>query len=245
MSLRSILLGSTSRASLLAALTFLLAGCPRSQPPPYWLDGGPRVDAGNPGRIDSDEDGLCDPQEEMRGLRIDHPDTDADGYSDLTEVSLGFDPFLRSSPDRDEILVLPETPTGQARVTFDFAVSGMGETYAGSFQAVDQMFSDGIDASDFYEGSGPVGAEPPTNVFAIDEERQSFVGVTGRTQLIFDVRFAFGTTEPMGCMRAYPFQYIVKREDGRIVTARRFTLVVAPNGERPGAGTWCGARPCW
>ncbi|MDQ3031852.1 MAG: hypothetical protein M3Y87_05495 [Myxococcota bacterium] len=244
MSLRSVLLGSSSPAALLA-LTCLLAGCPRSQPPPYWLDGGPRVDAAVPGRIDSDEDGLCDPQEEMRGLRIDHPDTDGDGYSDLTEVSLGFDAFQPASPDRETIVLLPETPTSEARVTFNLAVSGMGETYAGSFQAVDQIFPDGIDASDFYAGSGPVGAEPMVNVFAIDEARQSFVGVTGRTQLIFDVRFAFATSEPLGCMRAYPFQYVVKREDGRIVTARRFTLVVAPNGASPGAGTWCGASPCW
>jgi hypothetical protein len=237
-------LRSAALASAVVALAVLASGCPRSERPPWTFDAGPGLDAQDPARIDSDEDGLCDPQEEMRGLRVDDPDTDGDGYSDLAEVSLGFDAFQPSSPDRETIVIVPETSVGDGRVTLSVAVNGMGETYSGSFQAVDQIFPDGIDASDFYEGSGPVGAVPMVNVFAIDEARQAFVGVHGRTELLFDVRFAFSGA-PLGCIRAYPFQYVVKRDDGRIVTARRFTLVVAPNGERPGAGTWCGARPCW
>lgn len=242
--LRGVSLRSLVLAATLAAMAIGTAGCHRSERPPFTFDGGPGLDAQEPARVDSDGDGLCDPQEEMRGLRIDDPDTDGDGYSDLAEVSLGFDPFRPSSPDRDTILIIPETALGAGRVTLSVPVNGMGETYSGSFQAVDQIFPDGIDASDYYDRSGPVGAVPMVNVFAIDEARQAFVGVRGRTELLFDVHFAFSGAA-LDCMRAYPFQYVVKREDGRIVTARRFTLVVAPNGARPGAGTWCGARPCW
>lgn len=228
---------------MLAALAIGSAGCPRTTAPPPW-DAGPGLDAQDPSRIDSDEDGLCDPQEVSRGLRVDDPDTDRDGYSDLAEVSLGFDPLLPASPDRETIVFVREAAEGNGRVTITVAVNGTGETYAGSFQAIDQIFPDGIDASDFYAGSGPVGAEPMANVFRLDEGTQSFVGVRGRTLLVYDVRLAF-TGAALGCMRAYPFQYVVKREDGRVVAARRFTLVVVPDGMRPGEGTWCGARPCW
>lgn len=244
MSLRSTVLGLVSPAVLLTALALFSAGCPRSVRPPFEFDSGPGLDAQDPSRIDSDEDGLCDPQEEMRGLRTDDPDTDGDGYSDLAEVSLGFDAFQPSSPDRETIIVVAETATGEGRVTIAVPVSGMGESFSGSFQPVDQIFPDGIDASHYYEASGPVGAVPMTNVFGLDAATQSFIGVNGRTQLVFEVRFRFA--EPaLGCMRAYPFQYLVKREDGRLVSAQRFTLVVAPRGQTPGAGTWCGARPCW
>ncbi len=195
-------------------------------------------------RRDTDGDGLCDGREEMRGLRIDHPDTDGDGFSDLVEVSLSFDPLQPTSPNREAIVLMEETNAAEARVVITTSVNGGGEAFGGSFLSIEQVFPDGHDASEFYESSGPVGAEPMGNVFALDPSTQSFLGVDGRTQLIFEVRLVFRGS-PVGCMRAYPFQYLVKREGGSVVAAQRFTLVVAPVGARPGAGTWCGADPCW
>lgn len=228
---------------LVSVIAFLLPGCPRSDRGSLGVDGA-LPDATSAPRRDTDGDGLCDGQEETRGLRVDDPDTDADGFSDLMEVSLSYDAFLPTSPNRETIVVMEETAAGEARVVITASVNGMGETYSGSFQSVEQLFADDRDASDYYESSGPVGAEPMTNVFATEPSTQSFLGVSGRTQLIFEVRLAFRGS-PEGCMRAYPFQYLVKREDGRIVAAQRFTLVVAPPGMSPGAGTWCGADPCW
>jgi hypothetical protein len=234
------------RLSFVLAFVFaaiLLTGCPRSDRPSL-LDGSLAPDAAT-SRRDTDGDGLCDGQEETRGLRVDHPDTDGDGFSDLMEVSLSFDAFQPTSPNRETIVLMEETTTtGEARVVVTTSVNGGGETYSGSLQSIEQTMPDGHDVLDFYESSGPVGAEPMTNVFAIDQPTQSFLGVSGRTQLVFEVRLAFRGT-PAGCMRAYPFQYLVKREDGNIVAAQRFTLVIAPPGSRPGVGTWCGADPCW
>lgn len=227
--------------SLIAVVALALAGCPRSAPASP-DGGGDEIDVVSP-VLDTDRDGLCDGQEISRGLRIDDPDSDADGFSDLAEVSLGADPLLPASPEREQVILLEEVVGATARATATALVRGMGETYRGTFTPVRQIFDDGVaDAGTFLLEARAVGADPMANVFRI--EGQTFEGVRGRTALVFEVLFRF-TGEPRGCIRAYPFQYIVRRDDGRTVLASRFTLVVAPRGSRPGAGSWCTFDPCF
>jgi hypothetical protein len=223
------------------ALAIGASGCHRSEPRPSLdADAGHAPDALDPLR-DTDFDGLCDPHELSRGLRVDDPDSDGDGYSDLAEVSLGFNPLLPSSPDRDRIVLLSEGSTARATVTV--TVRGAGEDYYGAFQVARQVYEDGGSAADFFTSAAAVGASPMTNVFSIEGQR--FRRVIGRTALFFEVAFAL-PDDPRDCIRAYPFQYTVKRDgDGRIVALERFTLVVAPEGLRPGAGRWCAPDPCY
>jgi hypothetical protein len=226
----------------LLALAATVAGCGTRVV--STTDSGPpgQDDAGDP-LLDTDRDGLCDSHERSRGLRVDATDTDMDGYSDLAEVSLGSDPLAPASPAREEIVVLREAAGGTARVTFDVNVRGAGESYEGAFQSVRTFYDDGTSASSFFEGASAIGAVPMANVFGMD--RETFFGVNGRTTLVFEIRFAHPSTEPRGCMRAYPFRYSAKRADGRIVGVRSYTLVVAPDGMMPGAGTWCAPEPCY
>ncbi|UJR86942.1 thrombospondin type 3 repeat-containing protein [Sandaracinus amylolyticus] len=241
-SLRTILARSLRSIAVLAALVMLVAtisGCPRRRNP--WLfDAGPEGDGGGD---DSDRDGLCDENELSRGLRIDDPDTDADGYSDLTEVSLGHNPLSRMSPSAERVIFLRETATGTARATVSIAVDGAGETFSGSFTPAAQVVPDEVDADVYFAGAGPVGAEPMGNVFSMDESTQSFIGVRGRTLLTYDVRFQF-SGEARDCMRAYPFQYTVKREDGLLIANERYTLVVVPGSGRLEDEVWCPFAPC-
>jgi hypothetical protein len=220
------------------ALAALLAGCPRSTAPSL-LDGG-ASDARD--FTDTDDDGLCDPQEAALGTRSDDPDTDGDGFSDLAEVSLGFDAQRPGSPDRDLVVYLSETTGSTARVSTTFRVSGMGESFTGTFIPARQAFEDGGSAMDFYGGAAAVGATPSTSVFAIEGE--TFERVIGRAVLVFSIDLE-SSGPRLGCTRAYPFLYQVKRADGVIVGQRRFTLVVLAEGTEPGEAPWCGAVPCW
>lgn len=228
-------LALASFAVLVSTMALALAGCPRSTP--SLQDSGADADP----FADSDGDGLCDPQELARGTRVDDTDTDADGYSDLAEVSLGFDPLLPASPDRADVVILQEVPGATAHVTAIVAVSGSGETYTGAFMPGRQAYDDGQSAAMYFESAAAIGAEPMENVVAIEGE--SFLAVNGRTQLVFDVRFRFDAGV-QSCLRAYPFQYAVKRDDGRIVGIRRFTLLIQPPAGGPGDGTWCAPVPC-
>jgi len=223
------------RIAALGSIVVALAGCPRSNPPFVVDDGGGDAQP----FVDTDADGLCDAHEVSRGTRIDDPDTDADGFSDLMEASLGFDPALPASPERDGLVYLREQPGATTSVTFALPVSGMGETFTGAFASARQLFEDGEDATRYFDSAAAIAADPMSSIFMIEGER--VLGVNGRTQLVFDVRFRFD--DPVvGCSRAYPFQYAVKRDDGRIVAVRRYTLIVEPtDAEAP----WCSPRPCF
>lgn len=240
MSLRTTNLARVLLLGAACCVVVSAAGCNRSRSPS--LDAGPGSDAG-PDLRDTDQDGLCDQHELARGLRWDDPDSDADGFSDLVEVSVGLDPLSRMSPPGDRVVYLRESAEGTARATLSLAVNGEGNSYSGSFAAVDPVYPDGVDAGDFFAGSGPVGAEPMTNVFEIDASTQSFIGVRGRTLLIYEILFRY-SGEARGCMRAYPFQYTVKRDDGVFVGSARFTLVITPESGAADASEWCGAEPC-
>ena len=63
--------------------------------------------------------------------------------------------------------------------------------------------------------------------------------MVGETQLVYEVRFAFGANTPRLCTRAYPFRYQIKRSDGRLVYLGRFLLIVLPAGQRLDTAEWC------
>lgn len=228
-------------AALLGSLSlFVLAPACSSRPrPPGLIDA--QVDA-LPPFTDSDGDGLCDENEATRGTRADLADSDDDGYTDLVEVLNGFDPLLPASPDRDVLVFMNEAIGGTATATTTVSVRGDGESYLGTFDDVPPPLTDGQSAGTFFAGSRAVGATPMENVIVVEGEQ--FVAVRGRTLLVFETLFEFDG-EVRNCMRAYPFQYIVKRDDGSTVAQRRFVLVVTPPGMRPGEGEWCMPAGCF
>jgi hypothetical protein len=227
----------------LAAAAASLAGCPRYGGGGVYVsnDAG-RPDTGENSR-DTDGDGLCDYDEGQVGTRSDHADTDLDAFSDLVEVSVGSDPLSAASPDRESVVYLDGAEGETVRATIQIVVEGGGEHYDGAFRPIPQLVEDGLDAQDFYASARAVAAAPASNVAGYDESGQRFLAVRGRTLLIFEVTLEFrGEARP--CMRAYPFQYVVKREDGAITAVETFTLVIVPE-DAPSASRWCAPVPCF
>lgn len=242
---------SPHRSWLLAsiALAVALTGCPGPDPddagppldagPPIELDGGPRLD------VDTDEDGLCDGTELSMGTDPTSTDSDADGLTDRIEVELGFRPLEPGSPDRDILMFMEETELATAQRPIPLTVRGDGHTYTGAFEALPVFDTLDLTALDYLVTARAVGADPMENVFEVLETEQRFVGVFGRTQLVWEVRFAFGSNLPRSCIRAYPFRYLVKRDDGYFVGVSRLLLVILPDGQRLDTAEWCRPEgPC-
>jgi hypothetical protein len=218
-----------------------LASCGRPRPPPIVpRDAGP-TDAGPTPQQDSDSDGLCDRDENERRTDPFSADTDLDGFSDYVESTTGSDPFLLDSPNRDLIVFLSEEDSAYIDVPITFSVRGVGETFLGSYLSQPVLITDdGTTAVTFYAGGRTAGASPMENVRgSIEDER--YRGVFGRTLLAFSMRFE-QRQSPRGCMRAYPFGYTLKRDDGSYAGNVYRWLVIAPTGMRPGApgAVWCG-----
>ncbi len=204
------------------------------------MDAGPD-DRGPSPEQDSDGDGLCDRNEVERRTDPFSVDTDLDGFSDYAELLAGSDPFMLDSPNRDLLVFLPETPDGFIDVPLTFSVRGVGETFLGSYLAQPLLIQDdGTSAVTFYAGGRAAGASPMENVRGV-VENERFPGVFGRTLLAFSMRFEQRQL-PRGCMRAYPFGYSLKRDDGSYAGNFYRWLVIAPIGMRPGAAgaIWCG-----
>ena len=213
-----------------------VAGCPKLPPaPPLPPDSGVPTDA--PVVIDytdTDGDGLCDRTELSRGTNPTVADTDGDGLTDRVEVDFGFQPTRTDSPDRELLVPIVEAPGREARLTILHTVRGEGASYTGAFQALSTAGD--LDASAFYRASLAFGASPRENVFEIIPEEERITGVFDRTQLIYEVFFEVPLTlESRGCIHAYPFRYNIKRDDGTLVFARRYVLVVSPEG----VTDWC------
>lgn len=189
--------------------------------------------------LDSDGDGLCDQTERLRGTDPFLADTDADGLPDRVELDFGYDPRRPSSPDRDALIFLAETEAASRQLPITHVVRGDGEDYSGAFEALAVSDRLDLDALDHYEDSLAVGAVPLENVVQVVPEEERFYGVFGETQLIFEVRLAFGGNIPRFCARAYPFRYVIKRSDGRLVYLGRFVLIVLPPGQRLDTAEWC------
>jgi len=196
------------------------------------------MDSG-PDTLDTDGDGLCDATEIAWGTDPFAVDSDLDGLTDRAERDFGYAPLLPDSPGRDVLVFMQEGPGSTAQLPIETIVFGQGETYTGGFQALPIANRLDYDAATFLELAHAVGATPRENVFEVRPDEQRFVGVFGRTQLTFEVRFAFGSATPRECVTAFPFRYQVKREDGRTVGFTRFLFVLLPVGERLETAEWC------
>ncbi len=219
----------------------LLGGCPRQpRPPPPRDDGGVIVlmDAG-PDMQDTDGDGLCDATEVEWGTDPFAADSDLDGLTDRAERDFGYAPLLPDSPPRDQLVFMQESAGSTAQLPVEVIVRGRGETYTGGFQALLITNRLDYDANTFLELAHAVGANPMENVFEVRPLEQRFVGVFGRTQLTYEIRFAFGSSTPRECVTAFPFRYQIKRDDGRTVGFGRYLLVLLPVGQRLDTAAWC------
>lgn len=203
---------------------------------PPRTDAGPGADSPE-GIFDSDGDGICDDTERSRGTDPSSVDTDGDGFSDLVEIHLYSDPLMIDSPDRDDLVVLPVERLATASVPLTFSVRGEGGSYVGGFSARPRPLADDTSANDFYLRATAIAATPPENAAQLEAER--FVGVVGRTLFTYQIDFEYRDDALIECMRAYPFTYQLKLEDGSIVGLQSRILLVAPRGMEPGNGDWC------
>lgn len=218
----------------------VLSGCPGGPPPPPPpRDAGPVLPDGGSEPADSDGDGVCDMTESVWGTDPLAPDTDLDGFNDRVELDFGFSPLQTDSPARDLLVFMQETEGSTLQVPIELIVRGGGETYSGGFEAEPVPGLIDYTAATFLESAHAIGALPMENVFEVQSAEQRFVSVIGRTQLVFEIRFAFGTALPRSCATAFPFRYQVKRGDGVLVAYRRHLLVLLPRGERLDTAQWC------
>lgn len=228
-------------SALTIAMSLALVGCPGSNtpPPPPPGDAGPVIDGEVIDFTDTDGDGLCDRTELMWGTDPLLVDTDGDGLTDRVERDFGFAPLEPGSPERGDLIFMTETESGSVQLGIERIVRGEGETYTGGFEAlpVDDLLD--VDAGGLLEANLASGAIPRENVFEVRAEEAQIVGVFGRTQLVYETRFAFGRNVPRLCARAYPWRYAIKRDDGVLVYLRRFLLVVLPQGRRIDTAEWC------
>ncbi|MCB9598625.1 MAG: hypothetical protein H6719_38270, partial [Sandaracinaceae bacterium] len=189
--------------------------------------------------IDTDGDGLCDETEIAWGTNPEAVDSDLDGLTDRAERDLGYAPLLPDSPPRDLLVFLEEAEGATAQYPIQRIVRGNGEVYTGAFVATRVANRLDYDASTFLEQAHAVGAYPMENVFEVLPEAQQFRGVFGRTELTYEIRFAFDGATPRSCVTAFPFSYQIKREDGVTVGFGRYLLVVLPDGGRLENAEWC------
>ncbi|MGE0784807.1 MAG: hypothetical protein AB7S26_03890 [Sandaracinaceae bacterium] len=234
--------GLALRVIALVLLVLGAAGCPKPPGPP---DGGPPGDGGPPvpdagdGAGDDDGDGLCNATERSMGTDPENTDSDSDGLDDRVEVELGYRPLQPDSPQRDVLVFMQETEIASQQLTIPLIVNGGGHTYTGAFEALSVFDTLDLTAMDLLEEASAVGAMPMENVFEVMVPEQRFVDVQGRTQLFWELRFAFGDNLPRSCIRAYPFRYQVKRDDGYFVLYDRYLLVILPEGQRLDTAEWC------
>ncbi|MEM9193719.1 MAG: hypothetical protein AAGF12_31380 [Myxococcota bacterium] len=218
--------------------------CSDSAPPPPMF---PPLDSGSPDRMvsvnqDTDDDGLCDLTEGQRNTNPFEADTDNDGFSDFFETNTGFDPTRNSSPEDEIVYLLREDDSSTVSIVHNVTVRGQGEDYTGAFETLPVDDLQGTQALDFYDGGQLLYAVPDGNVALMEPDRQAARGVVGETQLGFEMRFRYTEEMDRPCIRGYPFRYIVKRNDGRLVSSRRFLLVILPPGGRIGSEPWCRQR---
>ncbi len=219
-------------AALLLGSGALLAACGTTRRADASIE-----DRDAPFVLDSDGDGLCDDTELSRGTDPSRADTDGDGFPDLVEIQIYADGLMIDSPDRDDLVVLPTERLATLAVPLTFSVRGTGGTYVGGFAARPRPLADTSSANDFYLRAAALAATPTANARLVEGER--VLGVVGRTLLTYQVDFEYREDALIECMRAYPFAYQLKLQDGNIVGVQSRILVVAPRGMEPGRGEWC------
>jgi hypothetical protein len=223
-------------------LVLFVSGCPQTPPPPQF-DAGPALpDAFIVDYTDSDLDGVCDTTEAARGTNPMEDDTDGDGLSDRIEIDLGYEPTRTDSPDVGSLVFLTEMAGAGTQAQFEYVTprTARGASFAGAFERIAIRDDQGLTSADFFVAGSALGADPPQNVFEVRTDEERFLGVTGRTRLFFEARFAFASNLPRLCARAFPFRYTVKRQDdGVLVSSQRRILVIVPEGERIDTAEWC------
>lgn len=218
----------------------MLAGCPEDHPPGGPTDGSIMVMDGGDPLSDLDMDWVCDDTETLRGTNLTNADTDGDQFSDFAELAYGWDATLPSDPPRDWVIYLRESPEASVQYPIEVVVRGSGESYQGALETYLARDLAGVTADAFFDGVYAVVANPPENVSEIRPDEARFVNVVGRTLLVFELRFAYGTVDPpRSCIRGYPMRFTVKRQDGAIVSSRRLMLVIVPVGMDLEADNWC------
>ncbi len=188
---------------------------------------------------DEDHDGLCDALEVMVGTDPGSDDTDGDGFSDWFEYVNRMGPLRSDIPERDIFIPMVETPEASVSRTFTLEVRASGEDFAGHFAAFDAGDPLGITAADFITGIEADFADPPENVGMVFGEMGVFGGVTRRTVLGFELGMAYGDQPPRRCIRAFPFEVIIKSSLGRTYLREDRYLLILPVGETTRTGTWC------
>lgn len=193
---------------------------------------------------DTDADGLCDATEKEVATNLSDTDTDGDGPSDLVELAYGFGPLDVANPAPEQVAVLG----GRVGASIDFPVRvtviGSGEAQAGTFEVGPTVYEDGLTADAFFQAAAAVSGEPLENVRGIDYASERFISVLGETRLAFSLRFQHPAEASPGCIRAYPFHYVVKSSRGETNNLRQYVLVVIPDGTNYDGGPWCGLESC-
>lgn len=188
---------------------------------------------------DQDVDGLCDRLEEALGTSITETDSDGDGFSDWFEYVNRFDPLASNEPERDRFVYITESEGSSTTYEFDVEIRGEGESYFGSFEALEAYDLVEERADRFFDTIFPTFALPETNAGALVPETSSFEEVVGRTVLGFSARFAFGDATSRGCVRAYPFRLFIKSSEGALIYRRTQYLLVRPPGQTSRTADWC------
>jgi len=214
----------------------MLAGCPQSST--TTLDASA---TDTQATMDSDHDGVCDGTEAQHGTNPLSWDSDGDGLPDFYEIRFNYDPLSPASPERDRLLFLRQSSSEMIQLSIEQTVRGQGDNYAGAFEAL-PAFRD-TRADTFFTDAVALSAIPIENVAVIETDAERFLDVVGRTVLIFEVRFAFGDAPLSECTEAYPFRYQIRTEQGSILNAPRYLLIV-PAGTSWEDSPWCVPAEC-
>lgn len=179
---------------------------------------------------DKDGDGLCDATEFELGTDYLAADSDEDQLPDLIELASSFDPLDDADPLPDQLALLEGAPGSQLEFAVRSTVEGDGQSLAGWFSAAGSFYRDGLSAADYFVGATAVSADPIDAARSINQESARFAAVLGKTRLVFNLRFDYGSRPALDCGRAYPFRYAIKSDDGDTRSERFYLLVVAPAG---------------
>lgn len=209
------------------------------------FDFGVLPDLGIPGDRDTDNDGLCDVREIVRGTRIDELDTDGDEVPDYYEFVLGTSPLDPSTPTLAELLFLSESVGTSTSAGVRRRLVGAGEDFSGAFVGLPVSDPEAQSGETFYVRSFATSANPMGNVAMVAPELERFYGVVGSTELGWEIELAVPAGFlPRGCGRLYPIRYDIKRSDGRFVGGDRRFLVILPVAGSFAEGPWCFPSRC-